>query len=422
MIPLIRNTTICSFLAGILVASFQTLSAQSIDMEGLINYQIISPTLINLKVAKLENNKPIGSVTSNLVLQGWASRKKYSGGKINGYKIAQVNLGKLRGGKHLNNIDETTLLRQPPSSEKGVFYITLILAEQTDLDYATVDYASLEAKVFDLLPPKINPGTKVIAFRDKYVNFKVTVLANARYPVVFSATNLPSGLSINSTTGVVSGIPRVLGKHNTTIIATNIAGSDRSNLSFNISEKPKTPVITNSNSYSINNGETFTLKILATNDPYWYEVSGIPPGLNLNPEMGLISGRPNKIGTYQVILEAYNQEGGGQKSVSFAIQTPLRIITNPTSTSVKEGGNAEFLVRTEGSSQPNFRWYHNGILLIGANKPKLMIKNSIQSDSGEYYVAVSSDKQTVVSSIVQLNVQALDNLPNSTRQRTSSTN
>ena len=44
------------------------------------------------------------------------------------------------------------------------------------------------------------------------------------------------------------------------------------------------------------------------------------------------------------------------------------------------------------------------------------------SDAGEYYVAVSSDKQTVVSSIVQLNVQALDNLPNSTRQRTSSTN
>ena len=88
----------------------------------------------------------------------------------------------------------------------------------------------------------------------------------------------------------------------------------------------------------------------------------------------------------------------------------------------QEGGNAEFLVRTEGSSQPNFRWYHNGVLLIGANKPKLMINNSIQSDAGEYYVAVSSDKQTVVSSIVQLNVQALDNLPNSTRQRTSSTN
>ncbi len=377
---------------------------------------------MNLKVAMLESNRPIDSVSGNLVLQGWASRKKYSGGKIIGYKIAQVNLGQLRGGKHLENIDQTILLRPPPSSEKGVFYITMILAEQTGLDYATVDYAGLGTKVFDLLPPRINPDARVIGFRDKYLNFKVTVLADALYPVIFSTTNLPSGLSINSTTGVVSGIPRVSGEHNTTIIATNIAGSDRSILLFKISEKLKTPVITNSNRYSIKNGETFTLKISATNDPYWYEASGIPPGLNLNPEMGLISGRPNKIGTYQVILEAYNREGGGQKSVSFAIQTPLRIITNPTSTSVKEGENAEFLVRTNGSSQPNFRWYHNGILLIGANKPKLMIKNSIQSDSGEYYVAVSSDKQTVVSSIVQLNVKALNSLPDSTPQRVSPIN
>ena len=422
MIYIIRNPKICSFLAGILVASFQNLPAQSIDMEGLINYQIVSPTLMNLKVAMLESNRPIDSVSGNLVLQGWASRKKYSGGKIIGYKIAQVNLGQLRGGKHLENIDQTILLRPPPSSEKGVFYITMILAEQTGLDYATVDYAGLGTKVFDLLPPRINPDARVIGFRDKYLNFKVTVLADALYPVIFSTTNLPSGLSINSTTGVVSGIPRVSGEHNTTIIATNIAGSDRSILLFKISEKLKTPVITNSNRYSIKNGETFTLKISATNDPYWYEASGIPPGLNLNPEMGLISGRPNKIGTYQVILEAYNQEGGGQKSVSFAIQTPLRIITNPTSTSVKEGENAEFLVRTNGSSQPNFRWYHNGILLIGANKPKLMIKNSIQSDSGEYYVAVSSDKQTVVSSIVQLNVKALNSLPDSTPQRVSPIN
>jgi len=422
MIYIIRNPKICSFLAGILVASFQNLPAQSIDMEGLINYQIVSPTLMNLKVAMLESNRPIDSVSGNLVLQGWASRKKYSGGKIIGYKIAQVNLGQLRGGKHLENIDQTILLRPPPSSEKGVFYITMILAEQTGLDYATVDYAGLGTKVFDLLPPRINPDARVIGFRDKYLNFKVTVLADALYPVIFSTTNLPSGLSINSTTGVVSGIPRVSGEHNTTIIATNIAGSDRSILLFKISEKLKTPVITNSNRYSIKNGETFTLKISATNDPYWYEASGIPPGLNLNPEMGLINGRPNKIGTYQVILEAYNREGGGQKSVSFAIQTPLRIITNPTSTSVKEGENAEFLVRTNGSSQPNFRWYHNGILLIGANKPKLMIKNSIQSDSGEYYVAVSSDKQTVVSSIVQLNVKALNSLPDSTPQRVSPIN
>jgi len=51
-----------------------------------------------------------------------------------------------------------------------------------------------------------------------------------------------------------------------------------------------------------------------------------------------------------------------------------------------------------------------------------MIKKAMQSDAGDYYVAVSSDKQTVVSSIVQLNVKALDNLPDSTRQRTSSTN
>ena len=165
----------------------------------------------------------------------------------------------------------------------------MMLAEYTAAGYVTVDYVSMGTEILNILPPEINTTSRVSGTKNKYLSHQVNVLADSSFPVNFSASGLPSGLSINSSSGVISGTPQSSGTYNVTVTATNIAGTDVDIIAFDIAEGAKTPVINNSSSYSIKNEDPFTLQITATRDPYWFEAPGIPPGLNLNPATGIPS-------------------------------------------------------------------------------------------------------------------------------------
>ena len=55
----------------------------------------------------------------------------------------------------------------------------------------------------------------------------------------YSATGLPSGLSINPTTGEISGNPTLIGDHNITVTASNLAGADSKMVTITVN--PTTP-------------------------------------------------------------------------------------------------------------------------------------------------------------------------------------
>jgi hypothetical protein len=260
-----------------------SVKAQSIDMSGSVSYQVISPTTLNLKVQKIENYRLLGTYSGTLVLQGWASRARYNGGTIFGYKLAQVTLGQLNGGFYWSNINKNAVFTAPPFHEKGLFYITMMLAEYTAAGYVTVDYVNMGTEILNVLPPVINTTPRVTGTKDKYLSHQVNVLADPGFPVNFSASGLPSGLSINSSSGVISGTPQSSGTYNVTVTATNIAGTDVDIIAFDIAEGAKIPVINNSSSYNIKNEDPFTLQITATRDPYWFEAPGI---LRLPPILG----------------------------------------------------------------------------------------------------------------------------------------
>ena len=123
-------------------------------------------------------------------------------------------------------------------------------------------------------------------------------------PTSFSATGLPAGLSVSTTTGLISGTPTAAGTSTVTLGATNAGGTGNATLTLTIAGPA--PVITSATSASGTVGSAFSYQITATNSPTSYSATGLPAGLSVNTTTGLISGTPTAAGTSTVTLGATN--------------------------------------------------------------------------------------------------------------------
>src|SRR5439155_3366501 len=84
--------------------------------------------------------------------------------------------------------------------------------------------------------------------------------------------------------------------------------------------------------------------------------------------------------------------------------TPLSILTQPISQTVKSGSNVTFTVSAQGSFPLIYRWQKNGTNLLdggrvsGATDATLNIATALESDSGQYSVLITNNYGSVTSS------------------------
>ncbi len=143
-------------------------------------------------------------------------------------------------------------------------------------------------------------------------------------PSSFSATGLPSGLSLNAQTGAISGAPTAGGVFNVTLGAANVMGTGHKTLVFTVIAPP---VVTSAASASGTQGSALSYSITATNSPTGYSAWSMPPGLSVNAATGLISGTPTSAGSYTATVNAINTAGTGTKQVVFTIIPLKPVIT-----------------------------------------------------------------------------------------------
>ncbi|MCX8494894.1 MAG: putative Ig domain-containing protein, partial [Akkermansiaceae bacterium] len=148
------------------------------------------------------------------------------------------------------------------------------------------------------------------------LSYQITASNN---PTLFNATGLPNGLSINTSTGAITGTPTVNGTSNVTISATNTGGTGSATLALTVVAVP--PTITSVLTTSAQELIAYSYQITASGSPTSYNATGLPGGLTVNTTTGLISGTSNAAtaGTYNVTISATNSGGLGSATLVLTI-------------------------------------------------------------------------------------------------------
>lgn len=114
------------------VAAAQT----QLSISGRTRYTLKGDQ-VTIYAERLSNKSPVGTHSGSIRIQLWATFTQYTGGTLNGYKIAEIDLGVLNGGNDFREINRTLYVKNPPP---GSYFMSIVLAEYNNGKYWTADW------------------------------------------------------------------------------------------------------------------------------------------------------------------------------------------------------------------------------------------------------------------------------------------
>jgi hypothetical protein len=182
------------------------------------------------------------------------------------------------------------------------------------------------------------------------VPFSYQITATNDPHLSYGATGLPAGLSVNTSTGVISGTPTTEGTSSITISATNTGGTGTAVLTLTV--VGEVPVITSSLTATATVGVAFSYQITASGSPTSFNATGLPAGLSVNTSTGVISGTPTSEGTASVTLSATNSGGTGTATLGLTVQAAVPgapVITSPLTATATVGQQFSYQITATNS-------------------------------------------------------------------------
>ena len=223
--------------------------------------------------------------------------------------------------------------------------------------------------------------------RSAGVHYKATALNS---PTGFSASGLPSGLSVNPDTGEISGHTTAIGDHNVTIIASNLSGSDSKVITLTVN--PTTPLL--QSGFYEPNGMSLWLDAadLTTAGNTWSDLSG-------NNNHATKNGSPAVVTNAQNGKSLMRYSGDGQYHTFASSITDIRtvfwvvsqdtsangtgfryLLCDPSSADFHNDGNGKFWGNYAAANVKNGSTRMNGTTLSGdTNYPNDLSIISLQT-------------------------------------------
>ncbi len=224
-------------------------------------------------------------------------------------------------------------------------------------------------------PPTVtNPGTQTHTEGDS-VSLQIQASdPDAGDTLTYSATGLPTGLSINNSSGLINGTVTAAGTFNPIVtVDDGNGGSDTASFTWDVqtsggSNNP--PTITNPGNQTHTEGGSVSLQIQASDpdagDTLTYSATGLPTGLSINSATGLITGTVTTANTFNTTVTVDDGNGGTDNaSFTWTIQTAGQTTTfefENLTIADSDGTTTTSIKSNTGASNGQFLLYHSNAI------------------------------------------------------------
>ena len=197
------------------------------------------------------------------------------------------------------------------------------------------------------------------------------------YTFAVISGSLPLGLTLNSTTGAITGTPAIVGSSNFTLQVTDSTSNTQTS-SCSINVYPQLNVSCPANTAIINSPYSSVVPISGGIPPYRYTVpvGGLPPGLTLNSSTGVITGTPTSTGNFAFVVQVVDSRIEIVSSIcAITVSQPLSVSCPANSATLG------VMYSSAASASGGFQRYTFS-LSSGALPPGLSLNSSIGTITG----------------------------------------
>ncbi len=242
-------------------------------------------------------------------------------------------------------IDAISGLITGNANTAGTFGVTVTVSDGQGSDSASFNW-TVDSP--NQAPQIVNPGDQTDTEGDS-VSLAISASDADGDTLTFSSIGLPTGLSINAGTGVITGNVTAVGNYATTISVSDGQDSDSVSFQWTVDAPNQAPQIANPGDQTDTEGDSVSLAISASDadgDTLTFSATGLPTGLSIDTGTGVITGNVTAAGNYTPTVSVSDGQDSDSVSFQWTVDAPNQApqIVNPGDQTDTEGDSVSLAI------------------------------------------------------------------------------